>query len=814
MGRAEAAARAALLDVVSYDLTLDLTTSVETFDSLTRIVVDSRAGDTFLDLKPTAVRSIHLDGMSVDVELLSAGRLPLALTEGRHEIVVDAVMPFRTDGEGLHRSVDPADERHYVYGMCFMDAAPTIFACFDQPDLKAPYTVHVRAPEGWIVRGNGQAENPEAGLWELATTPPLSTYFVTVVAGPYHLVTDEHDGIPLGLSARASLAADLDADADELFTLTRQCFDEFHRLFGVRYPFGGYHQAFVPEFNAGAMENPGCVTFRDPLVFSSAVTRGTRIKRAGTVAHEMAHQWFGNLVTPRWWDDLWLNESFAEYMGVRVTADVTEYHDAWVQNSYARRQWGLVADQRPTTHPVAGNGADDALTALQDFDGISYAKGSSILKQLAARMGDDVFLAGVRDHFDRHRFGNATMHDLLGSWTRAGAVGLDAFAAQWLSTAGPDRLDLDRDGRGVLLRTPPAEHPADRTHRLRLAVSDDGGHWHAHDLDVDAARTEVGALGDGAVLVDPWEDSWAVCPADPRTVAVLPDLLPRMSDPMLRAGAWNALRSGYHNAEVAPDDVVRAALSWLAVETHDAGPETVGPWLLRDVLPLCTDPSDAAERLHLGALSAARAASPGSSLQLSLTQVAIATCASPDRLESWLRAEGLPTGTDLDLELRWRILGRLAGLGAVDRSRLDTELDREPTGVSRVEHTRAVASLPDLAAKEFAWERFTGVTTAPNYEITAAGLGMWRCGQDDLLAPFVERYAADLSRAAAAHSGWVQGDAAAAFFPTTALSQTTVETMTALATDASLPAPVRRRLVDATDQLTRQVAVARRFGRS
>ena len=323
-------------------------------------------------------------------------------------------MPFRNDGEGLHRSVDPADGRHYVYGMSFMDAAPSIFACFDQPDLKAPYTFHVTAPTDWTVVGNAPATQVEPGVWELETTQPLSTYFVTLVAGPYHVLRDEHDGIPLGLSARASLAPHLDKDADELFTMTKACFDEFHRLFGIRYPFGDYHQAFVPEFNAGAMENPGCVTFRDNLVFASRVTRGARILRATTVSHEMAHQWFGNIVTPRWWDDLWLNESFAEYLGNRVAADVTEYDDAWVHTAYSRRQWGLVADQAPTTHPVAGNGAADALSALQSFDGISYVKGSTVLKQLATSLGDEVFLGGVVDHMTRHRFGNATLHDLVG----------------------------------------------------------------------------------------------------------------------------------------------------------------------------------------------------------------------------------------------------------------------------------------------------------------------------------------------------------------------------------------------------------------
>ncbi len=399
--RTEALARRELLDLTSYDVALDLAADDATFGSVTTLRFSSRAGATFLDLKPVSLAALSLDGRPLDVDLLERGRFPLELTEGEHELVVEATMPFRNDGEGLHRSVDPADGKHYVYGMSFMDAAPTIFACFDQPDLKAPYTFHVRAPQDWVVIGNAPGRQVEKGVWEFEQSQPLSTYFVTLVAGPYHVIRDEHDGIPLGLSARASIAADLDKDAEELFTLTKQSFDELHRLFGIRYPFGDYHQAFVPEFNAGAMENPGCVTFRDPLIFTSRVTRGVRIARASTLAHEMAHQWFGNLVTPAWWDDLWLNESFAEYMGNRVTADVTEYADAWVDNSYARRQWGLVADQRPSTHPVAGNGAVDASAALQDFDGISYAKGCAILRQLNATLGDEVFFKGTIDHFEQ-----------------------------------------------------------------------------------------------------------------------------------------------------------------------------------------------------------------------------------------------------------------------------------------------------------------------------------------------------------------------------------------------------------------------------
>ena len=801
----EAQERHRLLRVTSYDVRLDLASDDATFASVTTIRFTSEGGATFLDLKPVSVSSITLDGRRVDPDLLDRGRLPLDTTPGEHELVVDATMRFRNDGEGLHRSVDPADGRHYVYGMSFMDAAPSIFACFDQPDLKAPYTFHVRAPEDWVVVGNGAATNPEPGVWELATTQPLSTYFVTLVAGPYHLLRAEHDGIPLGLSARASLAGDLEKDADELFTMTRQCFDEFHRLFGIRYPFGDYHQAFVPEFNAGAMENPGCVTFRDPLVFSSRVTRGARVNRATTVAHEMAHQWFGNIVTPAWWDDLWLNESFAEYMGNRVTADVTEYDDAWVHQAYARRQWGLTADQRPSTHPVAGNGAVDATAALQDFDGISYAKGSSILKQLNARLGDEVFFAGVIDHLTSHRFGNATMHDLFTSWERAGAGDLSEFTSSWLRTAGPDTVSLDR-AAGVLRRTPPADHPADRSHRLRIATAA-GATWSTTEVALDGPVTPV-SVGDLPVLIDPYEDSWGVFLPDATTVHGLKTLLPAITDSAILAAAWNAVRSAFHQAAIDPADAVDLLEARLPIEDTEFTARHTLPWVFSTVVPLSGP--DTLGRLHAAALARLRAAGAGSELQLAAFRTAITASTAPDELRAWL-TEDLPAGLERDVDLRWRILVRLAALGATDAAELDAALAEEPTGASRVEHTRARASLPTAEAKEFAWARFTGKIDVANYELVAAGAGMWRGGQEELTAPYVARYFDELPATVGVRSGWVLAEAAEAFYPLGALSEDTLGRTQSLLARADLDPSLRRRLVDQADELARRLAVRAAF---
>ncbi|GAA3683454.1 aminopeptidase N [Nocardioides ginsengisoli] len=804
--RAEAEHRATTITVASYDVELDLSVADDVFASRTTIRFRSEATDTFVDVKPTALHAVRLDGAPLDTGLLADGRVPLSLSAAEHELVVEATMSFRNDGEGLHRSVDPVDGKAYVYGMSFMDAAPSIFACFDQPDLKAPYSMRVTAPADWLVVGNAPAR--EVGSegatkqWELGPTPPLATYFVTLVAGPYHLIRDEHDGIPLGLSSRQSLAATLDREADELFTLTRQSFDELHRLFGVRYPFGDYHQAFVPEFNAGAMENPGCVTIRDPLLFEGSSTRADRSFRAALVAHEMAHQWFGNLVTPQWWDDLWLNESFAEYMGYRVIAEATEYDDAWLHQSYARRVWGITADQRPTTHPVAGNAAPDALSALQNFDGISYARGSNVLRQLAHRLGDDAFLGGVREHFALHRYGNATMHDLFASWERAaGGASLDGFVKDWLLTPGADRLELDRS-MGAVRRTSPAAHPADRRHELQIAVHGPDG-WTQQPYVIDGPVTPL-AVGDAPVLIDATETTWAVCPPDMVTLASLPALAPAMDDPQLRATMWNSVRLGLFESAISLPQVADLLAAAPPVEDTADGIRNLLPWVLETVLPLA--PEGTTERFHAAVRAAHLAAEVGSELQLSAFRATVLSALDTTELERWAAGEGLPDGIAPDLDLRWKARRRLAEIGATDMAALDAALAAEPTGAAQVHHARAVASLPSPAAKEFAWARATGEVSVPNYELKAAGAGMWQASQRALTASYAAAYFAQLDALMNAHQGWVQGDVIEAFFPITHLDDAT-ETAGLAALERDLPGAVRRRLADRVDDLQRRRAV-------
>ncbi|PUA79268.1 aminopeptidase N [Nocardioides currus] len=815
----EAIERRAALDVTSYDVSLDLASSDETFGSRTRIVFDSAGGSTFVDLKARHLVSARLNGSTLDPASLDRGRLPLSTQPGVNELVVDAVMEFRTDGEGLHRSVDPADGRHYVYGMSFMDAAPSIFACFDQPDLKAPYTFHVTAPRDWTVVGNAPGEQVAPGVWELEQSQPLSTYFVTLVAGPWHLISSEHDGIRLGLSARQSLAAELEADAEEILTVTAQCFDEFHRLFDERYAFGDYHQAFVPDFNAGAMENPGCVTLRDPYVFTSKMTRGAHHLRASTVAHELAHQWFGNITTPAWWDDLWLNESFAEYMGNRVLADVTEFDDAWIRTSYQRRQWGLIADAGPSTHPVAGNGATDAVAALQDFDGISYTKGSSVLKQLNARLGDDVFFAGVNDHFASHRFGNATMHDLFSSWERAGAGDLGDVTQGWLRTSGVDTVSFDRS-REVLRRTPPAADPVARRHSFSLARIAADGSWRREAVSLDGAETPVEVDAGDTVLLDVDDTSWLVAHLDPTSLAALPDLMPRLEDAALRAAVWDNVRSSLESGSATPAEVIAVATASIPGETsdeplsfnsHASDPSKLllTEWLTSKVVPLSADPASARAGLHAAYAQRAASAEPGSTVQLAGFQAAIETASSVADLIAWLGG-AVPAGVEADLALRWRLLTRLAALGAVDRAALDEHLAAEPTAVSTIQHARAVASLPDAEAKAWAWDRFLGVVDVPNYELQSAGQGMWQPGQEEITAAYVDRFFADLPGTASHRSGWLLSEAAGWFFPLTALTEDVVARSEALAADEGLETSLRRQLAVLADEVRRRIAVRSR----
>ena len=815
----EARQRAADLQVSLMQVRLDLDRGPETFRSSTTISVEARRRTvTFLDVRPETLRSLSVDGNDLDPGRLAEGRYPLALEPGAHEVRVEAEMAYSHDGEGLHRTVDPADGRTYTYLMSFMDAAPRCFACFDQPDLKSRYRIAVRAPSDWSVLGNTRATRSDDGWWDLAESLPLSTYLVTVVAGPWHSLTREHDGIRLGLHTKQSLAKALDAEVDELFEVTSQSFDALHERFGIRYPFGDYHQAFVPEFNAGAMECPGCVLFRDGLVFRSAVTDSERGDRVNTVVHEMAHQWFGNIVTPRWWDDLWLNESFAEYIGYRVGQEATRFVDAWVDFAYSRKRWGMVADQRPSTHPVASNGAADARTALSDFDGISYAKGAAVLKQLAAYLGDEVFFAGVRAHLEAHAYGNATLADLLDAWERAAADDVDrgldvhAWAKAWLRTTGADTLRVDG---GELVRTVPAgQAGVDRPHRFALSrVSLADTTTETHEVVVTADRTPLPVTsGPGhALLLDTRDDAWAKLRTDAATYAALPDLLPRVADPVTRGAVWLAVRDGFDDAELDPSWVLNLLCAVLPHEDSDVAVRSLLGWAEVTLLSSAYGGSDeAADQLAAAVAVRMSSAPPGSSLQLATARGLVSIAHDPGLAADWLAGQA-PDGLAIDTELRWHLLAQLCRWGAAGRDDVDAETRRDRSTEGVVHATRCRAALPDPEAKAEAWRVLTTDPGASNYELYAIGEGFWWPEQQALLAPYVPRFFAEVPATARLRSGWVVAETVRTAFPAYAVDSETLGLAAGVVADTNVDAAVRREVADTADTLRRALRIRDRW---
>ncbi len=818
--RTEAIERAALVTVDSYRVALQLSESEPEFRSDTTISFRCAVvgASTFLDLRPAGIEEIELNGMALDPGELLDGRLPLSELQAVNVLRVVARMSYSSDGEGLHRHLDPVDQRSYLYAMSFLDAAPRWFACFDQPDLKASYQLEVRCPADWIVLGNSAASKLADGHWQLASSKPLSTYLVTLVAGPYQSVTAEHDGIRLGLHARASLGQYLRAEAEDILTVTRESFDRYHELFGIRYPFGEYHQAFVPDFNAGAMENPGCVTVRDQYVFRSAATRGERGVRAALIAHEMAHMWFGDLVTMRWWDDLWLNESFAEYLAYRVRSEVRDPSAAalsWTEFGINRKDWGYLADQAPSSHPVAGNGSETAAAALADFDGISYAKGAAVLKQLAQHLGDEVFFGGLRRYFAEHSYRNAEFADLLAAWTAAGAIDLADWAQQWLQTSGLDTLDAEAaNGTLTLRRTAPDD--SRRPHSIRISGYDSAGR-RVLDQPVRLTGSLLSLPAPAStrlVVADSMDDSWAKVRFGPTGWATVGQLLPRIEQELTRVVIYNAIRDGVRDGVLDPAQALQSLLE--AAESEPI--EQVSAQLLKFATgQLAGGFAAAADRPGRRRQIAAVAerllarAEPGSDAQLSAARSLIGACDDAGRLEAWLAGSELPAGLRIDPELRWALVCRLAALGDLAGPAIERELARDASTAGVVHAARARSLRPDPAAKAEAWRLLVEPSGRPASELYAIAEGFFEPTQTELTADYLPRFFDEMPRTAQHRSGWALGQVVLLAFPVAAGSEWALELAEAGLKREDLAPGVRRSLTDGTDLLRRSVNSLRRF---
>ncbi len=773
--RAEARARAEVVAVDGYLVDLDLTTGPETFTSTTVVRFSARAGaSTFVDLIAPRVHDVVLNGRALDVtEVFADSRIALDGLAEDNELRVVADCAYMTTGEGLHRFVDPVDDEVYLYSQFEVADSRRVFAVFEQPDLKASFTFTVTAPAHWTVISNSPTPTPApvpgtgAARWSFDPTPRLPSYVTAVVAGPYHreageLTSSDGRRIPLGVLCRASLAEHL--DAGEIMDITRAGFRFYEDAFDLPYPFTKYDQIFVPEFNAGAMENAGAVTFLESYVFRSKVPEATVERRAVTILHELAHMWFGDLVTMRWWDDLWLNESFAEYVSTLVTAEATRWTTAWTTFSSLEKSWAYRQDQLPSTHPIVADIRDLADVEV-NFDGITYAKGASVLRQLVAWVGREKFFAGVRAYFAKHAWGNTELRDLLVELEATSGRDLGAWSEVWLERAGVTLLrpevSVDDDGSitgFAVLQEVPDEHPVQRPHRLAVGGYDlveqpDGSTVLERtlrvELDVDGPRTQVpeltGQERPDLILVNDDDLAYAKVRLDPQSLDVATTSLHAFTDSLPRSLVWGAAWDMARDGELAARDFVDLVLGNIAHETDSS----VVQVLLRQltttldlyVAPGHRDASCAAAADRLLAL--ARAAAPGSDAQLQLTKAFAARAAGPDQLdvvEAVLDGSALLHGLSLDTDLRWDLLTSLVAGGRAGGTEIAAQLTADATASGERAAATARAAVPTAEAKEVAWARVVDRDDLANALQTATISGFTRVHDRSLLVPFVDRY--------------------------------------------------------------------------
>ncbi len=837
--RDEARERARLLDVESYRVELDLTVGDATFGSVTtvRFSCASPGASSFIDLCAPAVQEITLNGTRLGLERFDGSRITLDGLAESNELQVTADCAYSRSGEGLHRFTDPADGGVYMYSDLETFDAHRIYACFDQPDLKATFQLEVTAEQGWQVISNmAQTPNAQAptavapltktAFWQFPPTPVLPTYVTAVAAGPYHVLRDEHDGIPLGIFCRQSLASYL--DPDEIFEVTRQGFDFFHGAFGVRYPFGKYDQLFVPEFKAGAMENAGCVTFVEAYVFRSRVTDASREARAETILHEMAHMWFGDLVTMRWWDDLWLNESFATWAATVAQAEATRWTTAWTTFAQAWKTRAYRQDQLPSTHPIAADIPDIEAVEV-NFDGITYAKGAAVLKQLVAHVGRENFLAGVRRYFGQHAWGNAVLGDLLAALEQASGRELADWSKKWLETAGVNTLrpEYRCDGEArftsfAVIQEAPASHPVLRPHRIAIGLYTRGEaglvRQHRVEIDIDGARTEVPELvgrdRPDLVLVNDDDLTYAKIRLDEHSLRTLVTSIGEFADSLPAALCWAAAWDMCRDAEMAAREYVSLVLSGVGAIEDISVTQTV----LRQAAAAARRFADPAWR-EAGLLRMAgtlrdllQRAEPGSDHQLAFAQALAGVALSADDLDllaGLLSGSTAVEGLVIDTELRWQLLYRLASRGAAGPAEIDAELARDATDAGARHAAACRAAIPDPAAKEEAWNQIIG-GELPNATFRATLNGFMAPDTDDLLIPYAERYfdvVADIWR------NWSSD--MAQYFALNAYPSWNITAETIDATDDYIertdpPAALRRLLTEGRDDVARALRCRRR----
>ncbi|MGL3198463.1 MULTISPECIES: aminopeptidase N [Curtobacterium] len=773
--RIEAQERANLVDVQSYDVELDLTRGAETFGSTTRVRFTATAGaSTFIDAITKTVHSVELNGTALDVAAVNDGvRIQLDGLQEQNELVVVADALYTNTGEGLHRFVDPVDDEVYLYSQFEVPDSRRMFAVFEQPDLKAEFSFTVTAPARWQVVSNSPTPEPhvdgEVATWSFAPTAKISSYITALVAGPYEVVRDEltsRDGrtIPLGVFARRSLARYL--DPEYVFDITKKGFAYYEEKFDVAYPFEKYDQLFVPEFNAGAMENAGAVTFTETYVFRSKVTDAIKERRVVTILHELAHMWFGDLVTMKWWNDLWLNESFAEWASTIATAEATEWTEAWTTFQAMEKSWAYRQDQLPSTHPIVAT-INDLEDVQVNFDGITYAKGGSVLKQLVAWVGIDAFFAGVSAYFKKHHHSNTELRDLLVELEATSGRDLSDWSALWLETAGVNTLrpefDVDADGTitsFTVLQEAPAEYPTLRPHRLAIGVytASEGGkleRTHRVEIDVDGARTDVPELvgvhrGD-LVLLNDDDLAYAKIRLDEQSRQTAIAHLADIANPLARSIVWGAIWDATRDAEAPASDYVRLVLGNIASETESTTIRTTLSQLLLTARNyVAPEKSEAIIRQVGDTLwTLATEAEAGSDAQFQFVKFFAQIPSTPEHVAT---LRGLRDGSvaldglEIDTDLRWELLEGLVLAGAADGADVDTELAADKTASGEQAAARARASIPTAEGKLAAFSSLVDSDALPNAIVRQTTVGYQHVNSPVVLEGLVPKYFEVLTR--------------------------------------------------------------------
>jgi aminopeptidase N len=823
--RVEAQERARVIRDVTYDVGLDLREDTSTFttDTTIRFSCTQAGASTFIDLDAVEIDSVDLNGQRVEAKPTPEGRVHLPALQAENVLRIKADCAYLHTGVGMHRFIDPVDKRVYAYTQFEPFDAHRVFPCFDQPDIKARFVFGIETPEEWVVVSNtkpvSRPDGGAAGRWVFDQSPLMSTYLGALCIGPFHSVFDKMNGIELGWHCRQSLAQYL--DPDELFECTKQGFEFFQTVFDYPYMTDSYDQVFCPEYKFGAMENLGCVTYTENFIFRSKVTEAERERRAEVILHEMSHMWFGDLVTMRWWNDLWLNESFATYMAYLAKERATRFKNSWVSFASDEKTWAYRQDQLPTTHPIVADIPDVEATHL-NFDGITYAKGASVLKQLVAWVGEDAFFYGLRRYFKQHEYGNTELPDFLGPLAEESGRDLEAWSKEWLETAGVNSIRVEystKDGAiesfAVLQEASPS-YPTLRSHRMAFGLFDateDGLELRdALELDVVGERTEVPQLaGEGVpdlVLPNHLDLAYAKVRFDERSLRTLTERLRDLNDPLARTVCWCAAWDMLRDAELPARRFGDLVLNNIDGES-DIG--VVRDLLMRasSAVSVYGDPANrAAARANVAAAAKERMlrAEPGSDFQLTFARWFIGSARAEDDvaiIRGLLDGSSSVEGLVIDTDLRWQIVSSLTRIGAATDDLIEAELERDPTDQGERYAAQARAGMPTPEAKAEAWEKVTQDPDITLSMMRAVINGFHQTDQEPLLEPYVDRYFAEVL------PFWERRELDLGLAFTGGMYPRIYEKRIVRATDDLLskevPPPVRRQLIEAKDETERVI---------